>query len=69
MFTLSINQIITSFDKGSLADVGIKNVELWIELVNVYGDSTFKKFSDVLSHNMMLIEWLREVTPGMNGIM
>jgi len=66
---LSINQIGTSFDKETLADVGIEKVEQWIELRNVYGDPAFKAFSDVLSNSMMLIDWLREVTHGMHEIM
>ena len=49
-----------------MVDIGIDKLNLWDELKNVYDDPAFKKFSEVLSESMMLIDWLREVTHGMD---
>ena len=46
----------------------MENIEEYIELSNVYGNSTFYKFYQVLSDSIMLIDWLREETHGMNNI-
>ena len=59
-------QISTSSDQSSFAEVGIDKVERWLELRNVYGDHTFQRFFEVLSDSMLLIDWLREETRGMN---
>ena len=44
----------------------MNKVQLWIELREVYGDPAFQKFFEALSDSMVLINWLREETHGMD---
>lgn len=44
----------------------MNNIELCVELRDVYGDPDFQDFYEVLSDSMILIDWLREEIRGMD---
>ena len=52
--------------QSSFADIDVAKVELWTGLRDVYGDSAFQTFYEVLCDSMILIDWLRKETRGMN---
>ena len=66
MVIVFMNQIVTSLNQASLIDIGIKNVKLWNDLITVYGDPAFTKLSEVFPESVVFIDWLREVTHGMD---
>ena len=66
LVALFVNQITTPSGQSSFSDISLDKIQLLIKLRNVYGDKDFQMFYEVLSDSMMLINWLRENTRGMD---
>ena len=57
-----------SSGQSSFANISMDKIEQYIELKDVYSNPVFYKFYEVLCDSMVLIDWLREETRGMDNI-
>ena len=53
-----------SFDKTTLADIDMQKLELFTQVNKLYNSQHLQDFFNEFLKNVMLMEWLKEITNG-----